>query len=185
MTRQEVIDLVQQMRARWPHSEIPDATIAVLFQDLHEVDREQAMAAMLALYREGREYAPNGAQIRAKLSELERDDPDIGEAWRLVHQANLKWGLHREHGQEKALQWLESQSVAVAAAVRRYGADALGSYDLANEGTVRAQFRDTYRAVVRERQHDAAYAGLPEVGLRRLRRVPRRLGEIAREVTGS
>ena len=182
MTRDQAIELVQEMRARWPHSEIPDAALAVLFHDLRHVDAGQARVAMLALYREGREFAPNGAQILAKLSELDRDDPDHGEAWGLVHQANLKWGLHREHGQDRALAWLEQRSPAVAEAVRRFGPDALATYNTADEGTVRAQFRDIYKAVVRERAHDAAYQGLPDVPLRRLQRLPRPLGEVVKEI---
>lgn len=182
MTKDEVVHLAREMRARWPHSEIPDATIAVLFDDLGDTERDHARAAMLALYREGEKFAPNGAQILAKLSELERDDPDHGRAWGLVHAAQIKFGLHREHRQAEALAWLESQSVAVAEAVRRFGADALGSYDVADEGTIRAQFRDIYRAVVRERSHDAAYQGLPAAPLRRLRRLPRRFGDVVKEI---
>lgn len=164
MERSEWIEVVQRMRINWPHATIPDGSIAKWFEDTKPLPAEQVTVAVEAHYREGHEFPPNGAQILAKVSELERDDPDHGEAWRMVYDA---LGKHVPHW-KAFYAALREQSPAVAEAARRYGFESQNGFLKAEEGTVRAQFREIYKAVCRERKHDDAYAGLPEAGLRRL-----------------
>jgi hypothetical protein len=174
MTRSEWIEIVAEMRVRWPHSEIPKQSIALWFDDLAQLPAEQVRVAAQALYRDGREFVPNSGQILAKVGELGRDDVDHGEAWRLVNDALWKHAPYDWDAFYAAL------PAPVAEAARRYGFETQGGYLKAEEGTVRAQFRDIYRAVVAEGKRDDAYAGLPHAGLRGLERGPRRLGDALR-----
>jgi len=173
VTRPEWIEVVQVMRVNWPHATIPKESIAKWYEDVKHLPGEQVRVAAEVIYREGREFPPNGALLVAKVSELSRDDPDHGEAWRLVREALWKHAIHYEPRAFYA--YLNERSPAVAEAARRYGFEAQGGYLVAEEGTVRAQFREIYKAVCRERKHDDAYAGLPSAGLRGLEKGPRRL----------
>lgn len=167
MTRSDWIRHVQRMKLNWPHITVPDGTIGKWFHDLKHLPSEQVGVAIEALYRDGREFPPNGAQILAKVSELGRHDADWGEAWKLAKRAALK---------SNPQEWLEERSPAAAEAVRRLCGPHL-TYQLDEEGTVRAQFRQIYENVVGARRRDDAYAGLPNAGLRGLQRGPRKLGE--------
>lgn len=172
MIRSEWIDVVKLMRVNWPHAQVTEASIAKWYADLEHLPILQVTVAVEAIYRDGREFPPNGAQILAKISELDRDHPDHGEAWELVRKALFKYGIHDWSGFYASL---AEQSPAVAEAARRYGFEPSG-YQLSEESTVRAQFRDIYKAVCAEGKRDDAYAGLPGAGLRGLERGPRRLG---------
>lgn len=171
MTKAEWLKLATEMQARWPNKEVPVESFEIWFGDLADLSAEQVHAGILALYRDGREWCPNGAQIRAKVSELDRDDPDHGEAWRLVNRALMDHGVTNWSG------FYEVLPPAVCEAARRMHFEMNGGYLKAEESTVRAQFRDIYRAVVDERRRDDAYAGIPNAGLRSLERAPKRLGD--------
>ena len=174
MTRAEWLKLAVELQARWPNRELTDESLAIWFEDLSHLPAEQVRTGILALYRDGREWCPNGAQILAKVSELGRDDPDHGEAWRMVNEALWK---HAPYNWTAFYAYLAERSPAVAEAARRYGFETQNGYLKSEEGTVRAQFREIFKAVCRERQHDSAYVGLPNAGLRGLEREPRKLGE--------
>jgi hypothetical protein len=170
MERSEWIEAVALMRLNWPHSRVDDAVVAKWYSDLQHLPAEQVKVAIEALYRDGREFPPNGAQILGKIIELGRDDLGVGEAWRLAHRAA------RIADPAKAEAWLKEQSPAAAEAVRQISGPYL-AYQLDDESTVRAQFRDIYNNVLRGQRRDDAYAGLPSAGLRGLERGPRRIGE--------
>jgi hypothetical protein len=170
MERSEWIEAVALMRLNWPHSRIDDAVIAKWFSDLEHLPGEQVKVAIEALYSDGREFPPNGAQILAKIIELGREDMSAGEAWRLAHKAALK--ADPDHAEA----WLKEQNAAAAEAVRQISGPYL-SYMKADEPIVRAQFRDIYNNIIRAQKRDDAYAGLPSAGLRSLERKPHRIGE--------
>lgn len=171
MTQAEWAKLAVELQARWPNRELTDESLAIWFADLEHLPAEQVRVAIIALYRDGREWCPNGAQILAKVSELDRNDPDYGEAWRLVNAALMQHGVYDWPA------FYEALPPAVSEAARRMNFELQGGYLKAEESTVRAQFRDIYRAVVDERRRDDAYAGLPNAGLRGLERGPRKLGD--------
>lgn len=170
MTRAEWMETLALMRVNWPHVAAPDDPVAEKwFRDLAHLPGERVQVAVEALYRDGREFPPNGAQILSKVNELTRDDLSVGEAWRLAHRAA------RIADPEKAQRWLEEQCPAAAEAVRQISGPYL-SYMKADEPTVRAQFRDIYRNVIAAQRRDDLYAGLPSAGLRGLERGSRKLG---------
>lgn len=178
MTRQEWDQIVGLMAANWPHSPPTDEAIDKWFSDLHDLDGRHVYTAVEAIYRDGREYPPNGAQILAKVSELDRDDPDWGRAWELANKASWK---HMPYDAERFIRTLDEQSPAAAEAVRRFGIKHFGERLVKDEGTDRAQFRDIFKNVVAERKRDAAYATLPAAGLRQIEQAPQRAtGAIAK-----
>lgn len=173
MTRAEWYTLATELQARWPNREIPEESAEIWFEDLAEFPQAQVRAAILTLYRDCREWCPTGAQIRARIAELSRDEIDHGEAWRLAKKAALKADA------KEGMAWLEERSPAAAETVRRISGPYL-SYMVDEEATVRAQFRDVFNNVVAAQRRDDRYAGLPNAGLRSLERGPKRLGEALR-----
>lgn len=170
MKRSEWIEAVALMRVNWPHARIDDPSIAKWYADLEHLPAEQVTVAVEAIYRDGREFPPNGAQILAKVADLARPTIDHGEAWRLAKKAALK------ADPAEAEEWLREQSPEAAEAVRRISGPQL-SYLNEDEPTVRAQFRDIFRNIVEAQKRDDRYAGLPSAGLRGLEGGPRKLGD--------
>lgn len=169
MTKAEWYTLATELQARWPNREIPEESVEIWFDDLAEFSQGQVRAAILTLYRDGREWCPTGAQIRARISELSRDEINHGEAWRLAKKAAIKGDA------QAAFEWLREQSPAAAEAVKQMCGLQL-TYLHENESTVRAQFRDIFNSVIATRKRDDVYAGLPSAGLRGLERGPRQIG---------
>ena len=66
MTKDEWLAIVQEMRARWPHAEIPKATLAVWFMDVQDLDFERVRETLRELGRAGREFPPTGGVLRAR-----------------------------------------------------------------------------------------------------------------------
>ncbi len=166
MTRAEWLRIAAEIQARWSQRPIEQETIDLWFTDLESFPAEQVRAAVLAFYVDGKEWAPTSGQIVNKLAELDDVDGDWAEAWTLAKRANLKCD------QVEGMRWLEERSPNAAEAVRRLdcgGNHALMVYLNADEPTVRAQFRDTYKGVQRDRLQGRLYNSLPSgTGLRRL-----------------
>lgn len=171
MLRSEWIEAVALMRVNWPQSQIDKPVIEKWYSDLSHLPGDQVKVAIEALYRDGREFPPNGAQILAKVIELDREDMSHGEAWRLANKAALK------ADPEQAETWLKEQNPVAAEAVRQISGPYL-SYMKADEPIVRAQFRDIYNGIISAQKRDDAYAGLPSAGLRSLERGPKRIGQV-------
>lgn len=157
MTEREWKRVVAEMIARWPHSEVPDSTVAVWFSDVADLEAEHVLIALRSYSRDGREFPPTGGMLRAKVVELQRDDPDHAEAYALVMAAI------KRHGEDAdALDWLRERSSAASTALQRYGIQAF-RFEPTEDGTRRAQFRDCFRGVVAERQRVGVYSGLPRI----------------------
>lgn len=181
MKRSEWVDVVKRYRANWPHATVPDASIAKWYDDLAELPVEQVIAAVEAIYREGHEFPPNGAQVLAKVAEVERSDPDHGEAWQLVVSALRRFAPYEWDA------FYADLPAPVAEAARRYGFEAQAGYLSSEEGTVRAQFREIYKAVLRERRHDDAYASMGTLDPRKLRGdgKPKQIGDVLGRAVGA
>jgi hypothetical protein len=173
MAPYEWLEAVALMRLNWPHSKLADQVVAKYFTDLEHLPGEQVKVAIEALYRDGREFPPNGAQILGKVVEL--SDPqaavDHGEAWQLAKRASLMTD-------EKGPPWLRESCPAAAEAVQRLCGGSTLTFMLDDEPTVRAQFRDIYNNLLRAQRRDALYTGLPSAGLRGLERGPQRIGDV-------
>lgn len=167
-------DFVAELRSRWPNPRITSDAVRIYHGDLTAIGATpaEASAALRALDDGSRNFAPSPGTVRAKVMELREPDPiDHGEAWRLAMEAVRKFSSYRE---EEALEWLMEVDPALAYSVRVYGYGDLCSFDLRNESTVRAQFRDIYKnaagRVARDRALGVLTPSLPssEGGMRRL-----------------
>lgn len=163
MTRSEWLKIVAVLQARWPHQAIPAKTAELWFADLEEFPAGQVDAAATALYRDGREFPPNGAMIRNKLIELQRSERDWSKAYSLAIEAAQKHGGAHYGG----LEWLREQDVLAAETVLRYGWQDF-CYSDAPDGTRRAQFRDIYNEVRGSAERHDRYRGIPSGGLEAL-----------------
>lgn len=151
--------IVAVMTANWPHSLPPDEALAKWGQDLADEDAKDVLLAVEVLYRDGREFPPNGAQIAQQIGELRRGDPDPGLAWAI---AKDERPFSLIHEREEAMAWIDQRSPAVAEAVRRFGVDELAQVTADQVGTARAQFRRVYEGVLNDRRQGHARRSLED-----------------------
>lgn len=165
MTPDEWNRVVALLTVNWPHQLPPDEALEKWGRDLAEEPIAEVLIAVETLYRDGREFAPNGAQILAKLAELRRADPDPGEAWAIVTSpANPH---HLYYDPEPWLRWVGDRSEAVAEAARRFGLESFALRQTSDETVSRAQFRRIYEGVLADRKRTDVRQGL-EASIRRL-----------------
>lgn len=175
MTSDQWDEITVMILACWPNREIPEKSFELWFHDLSEFECEQVEAAVLAIYRDGREWAPNGAQIRMKLLELRGGDDGWSQAYGLALEAATSHG-GAEYG---GLTWLEKQDPLAARAAGIYGWRDFCLSD-APDTTKRAQFRNIFEQLAESESRHARYRGLPSAGLKGLDPGPTRIGELAR-----
>lgn len=174
MSGEEWARIVKVITANWPHQLPPVDSLDKWGSDLEDLEAGHVLAGVEALYRDGREFPPNGGQIREKVRELEqREEPDHGEAWAMAMTAVGKFGWYEK---DEALPWLEERSVLVAEAVRRFGYRDLCMFDLADVSIVRAQFREIFKSLKQRAERNERYIGLPQVEPKRLK--PRSMREV-------
>lgn len=175
MKRSEWAAQVARLQARWPRQPVSPESAAIWFDDLAEFPVGQVEAAIVALYRDGREWCPNGAQIRLKVLDLATGQLDHGAAYALALEAAGPRG-----GYIAGLDWLRDQDPVVAAAVEHYGWRGFCLSDTP-DATRRAQFRDIYKETASSAERNDRYRGIPPAGLRTLERAndrPARFGEL-------
>lgn len=179
MKRSEWAKLAAVLQARWPNREIPPESIEIYFEDLAEFPARQVNAAITALYRDGREWAPNGAQIRQKVIELGVSLLDHGAAYELAMKAASTGG-----GADYGLDWLEERDPVVAQAAGHYGWRDFCLGDTP-DSVRRAQFREIYQQTAERAERQERYRGIEPAGLHALEAAndqPRRFGQLV-EVT--
>lgn len=159
MTKSEWFKQVAVLQLRWPNSTISTEAAELWYLDLSEFPVEQVEASIVALYRDGREWVPNGAIIRNKLISLRSDHPDYGEAYSLAMEAAGPGG-----GFNNGMTWLRERSPLAADAAERYGWRDF-CYGETEDGTRRAQFRDIYVNLARRAERDERYVGIQSGGL--------------------
>ena len=154
--------------------------MAKWYDDLSELPAEHIYAATEALYREGREFPPNGAQIRTKVIELNADIPEWGEVWSRIMRAALRYGSWDVGG---AIASLERFHPLAASFARQIG---FGAFCETEDpmSVIEGQARRKWELMVDGIRRDAQYQGIPAAGLRTLERVnsePRQIGDVLRE----
>jgi hypothetical protein len=165
MSPEEWNGVVAVMTANWPHQLPPDEALQKWGHDLAEEKSVDVLLAVETLYRDGREFPPNGAHILARIGELSRNDPDPGQAWAIVNRVGRKCSFYYEP--TGAMELLKRESTAIAEAVRRFGLEALALRDIKDEAIHRAQFRKVYEGVLEDRRRNQVRRGL-EGSIRRL-----------------
>jgi hypothetical protein len=191
MTRAEWSNVSGEMRLLWPNGKMPQTSVDRWYDDLRSFTKEQVRVAVLALYRSGREWPPNGAQIRAELLTLVIDAPEwvfvrrnlervcaVGSE-RLYHAG--RWS----HPRQEAIERLDPvtrgflDTVGIGEVVRCLTSDVGGE----------AQLRDKYLSMIRRLKRVGSLIGLePAEGLRAIERVtgpkkgPKLLGAVLSDV---
>lgn len=176
MKESEWLRIVEEIRARWPHAELPKATIEAWFSAVADLPADQVAAAVEVYYRDGREFPPHGGQLRQKAAELSADAPQWGEVWRALRKAQMKApalpavdpDLRGDHLRERGL-------VAVAEFIESIG---WPEPDEWTEDNLESRLRRKWEEWLSDRKAGATYAGIPSAGLARLERGagPRKLG---------
>ncbi len=179
MTRSEWLKIAAVLQARWPNVPLKNATLEVWFEDLQDLDAAQVSAAVAALGRDGREFAPNSGVIREKLRELVGGNDGWSQAYGLALEAATSHG-GAEYG---GFSWLEKQDPLTARAAAQYGWRDFCLSE-ASDTSRRAQFRDIYLEVKGSVDRKARYAGLPSAGLKALEGGKGTIGEAARNLLG-
>lgn len=176
MTQDEWDEITVVMLAYWPNKEIPSESFDVWFLDLSEFEAEFVESAVRALARDGREWMPNGGQVRNKILELRTDTGDWAKAYELAMEAATSHG-GAEYG---GLTWLREQDPVVADVAEAYGWRDFCLSDSTADGTRRAHFRDMFNLRADKAAERERYAGLPSAGLKVLEQAnsPRKLGEV-------
>lgn len=176
MTEAEWDQLAIQLQARWPAKPIAEESIDLWYFDLADQPSEAVEAAIGALYRDGREWVPNGAQIRNKIIDLQAEASDWSAAYELALEAVTSHGGYEYGG----MTWLREQDPIAADVAHAYGWRDFCRSETTSDGTRRAHFRDMYnlratKAIERER-----YRGLPSGGLKVIENAnkPTKLGDL-------
>lgn len=174
MTKEEFFDQVaRRLNAGWPHSRLPNASLAMTFDTLRDLPADQVVAAIEALHREGREFAPTGGMIRLKLVELATDAPDWP-AVRKAIRACLSYPERRavDGGfvNERELR-LQRESELIRRFVQHVSWEQAATVIDSEDTAAEAQIRNKWNAFVSGDRGDQALAGLPSAGLARLVRV--------------
>lgn len=163
MTAEEWDEITVVMLAYWPNKDIPSESFDVWFLDLSEFESEFVEAGVRALARDGREWMPNGGQIRNKILELREDRGDWSAAYELAMKACTSHG-----GYDYGLGWLRDQDALAARTVETYGWWDFCKSETTTDGTRRAQFRDIYLEIKGSADRHDRYRGLPSAGLAQL-----------------
>lgn len=178
MTASEWIEIAAAIRDRWPAAALPEGTIRQWGADLEDLPGAQVAAALDALYRDGREFPPNGGQIRAKVIELDVAAPEFAEvvvALRRVLEVPT-FGATRVGGTDDEPEFapvnlrqaaLEAEHPLIGAFVDAVGWDQIHGLE---GGSDEARLRAKWQAFVDRSTRDARLRGIPASGLRGLER---------------
>ncbi len=212
MNDRQWLNVQTRLTANWPHQIPPESSLEKWRADLADLDGDQVEMAVEALYRDGREYPPNGATIRRKVIALSIDAPD----WSAVKAELCKPPSRQQpqqlvdcsHGRCDGDGWLDvaDQPNTVKACpcrveriekararhahplIRGFAAE-VGQESLRDvwaDRTAEAQVRTMWEQFVARHAQEAAYAGLPDAGLPAIERANRkgfgRIGDAIRAV---
>jgi len=165
--KSEWIEVVQLMRALWPHSEIPDATISAWYEAVSDLPKDQVVVAVTAIGREGREFAPTGGMIRKWVLEARDDAPQWGPVWRAIFKAQAKAPALPDSPDLRA-DWLTENGFPLAAEFMEHiGWPPAEEW---NEDNLESRLRRKWEEWLRDRAEGRILKGLPSVALARLER---------------
>jgi len=186
MKTSEWLKIAAVIRERWPHSPLPLESVARFGEDLADLPTEHVVAAVEAIYREGREFAPNGGIIRRKVAELSLGAPDWGTVLReLARIGGKSTNTYRGRDDAEGNPIFEDDRTAALEAADPLIREFVMSIGWAQiraveSGSDEARLRDKWRAFCDRVQREVILTGIPAGDLRELRRIegaPRRLGD--------
>lgn len=181
MTWEHWVEIAAELRARWPEATFPKASVVIYGKDLEDLDAAHVRAAVVAHDRDGERFPPTAGQIRARVIELARDDPEWSDVFRgLRRLVGAGWG--GPYHEIRAYRWepiLDALPDPVRAFARSCGPSQV--YAAMNEeGGGEARLRDKWKAFVGRASRDAALVGLEAPGLAAVDRANGDLQQIGR-----
>lgn len=182
MTPDEWVEIVRRIQANWPQQRIPRASLAKWYDDLKDLHAEVVAAAVESIYRQGREWPPNGAMILGEVADQTLDAPSFGEAWQMILTAIRS---HGSRNPQRVIDKLSERHPAVAELAAQVDVRDIG---MAPDGdtTMHAQARERYRSIIAKQRRDLTHAGLPAATAPQLRALhrpaPRPAGEAMRSL---
>lgn len=163
----DFVGVAAGMRARWPHAELPESTITVWHTAVADLPLAQIEAAVEVFYREGREFPPNGGQIRQKVIELAADAPQWGEVWRALRKAQMKAPALSVDPDHRADHLRDNGLAAVAEFIESVGWPEADEW---TDDNLESRLRRKWEEWLRDRKAGATNQGIPSAGLARLER---------------
>jgi hypothetical protein len=184
LTAEEWVNVSELIAAIWPHQAPPPESVAAWYPDVDDIEQRDAIAAVRALSRAGREFPPNGGLIRRKAIELAADAPEWSDVWGWVQryvrtgvanpmyfQANYAGRDRPDHPSRKAERLKDRMPPLAARFV-----EAVGDRQLAEacdqEGGGEARLREKWHSWERRVEREAGMRGL-DSGLAAIDRVNR------------
>lgn len=151
MKPSEWVEVTRRVNGWWPHAQWPEATMALYFHDLKHLDRDMVIAAAQAIYRDGRDFPPSGAQILAEVAAGEVSAPDFDHAWREINAAVQRIGGATTDRAIRTVDHLATIHPLIAELACQVGVRDI-AMSAPGDTTLRAQARRIYDAI-RERSH--------------------------------
>lgn len=179
MKDRQWLNVQARLTANWPHQIPPQSSLDKWKVDLRDLDGDQVEVAVEAIYRDGREFPPNGAQIRAKVLELAADTPTWTEVWERLLRAAQQFGQAR---QDEAFAWLAEWSPLAEVFARQLPFREFCLTE--NVEVFHGQARRQWEQFVRRYERDVSLVGLPDAGLKAVERAnktaPAHIGDALR-----
>lgn len=195
-----VSDVVRRINANWPHQTVPDPALAKWYDDLREMEVRDVVAAVEALYRDGREFPPNGGMIRRKAVELAADAPEWAEVWLWVgryirtgvtdpfyFQPNYAGRERPDHPTHRARRLRDRMPPLASSFIEAVGDRQLREACEQDGGGGEARLREKWASWSRRFEREAGMRGL-DSGLAAVARVnaaPARIGEAIMEIASN
>ena len=152
-THEEVTVVIHWLMARYPNSNWPESTITAWLEDLADVPADALRAAARTWYDAPHTWPPNGGELRAAARDIMTGSDDGWESG---------WQAWKQHLKDcRAPEYLcrhdrsEIFDPVTHHTVEAIGWQTLCRMDQDQEATIRAQFRDIWKATA-QRQADKA-----------------------------
>ena len=161
-SREEVVEVVNMVGAAYPWVNMTKDTINVWLLVLQDIDGDGAKAAALDLLNQPNQYPPSAGMIRQRAFDLAGGGDD---GWETGWQA---WKKHLNECRQP--EYLCPHDLATiydavtAHTVRAIGWQTLARMDADQEATIRAQFRDIWKAqAARQAERDRRHPAVQQV----------------------
>lgn len=182
MNASEWLEIAASIKECWPHSQIPDSSLRRWGADLEALPAEHVRAAVDVLHREGREHAPNGGIIIAKVAELACDPPEFSEVLaalrRVVEIPEERVRFADPDDYDSPAEIIPTRANALARCHPMIGAfvDAVGWDQIhgLDGGQDEARLRVKWEAFAARAVRETALVGVDAAGLPALERINRR-----------
>lgn len=160
MTIDDAMHLIEMLAAAFPKQRLDERNIAVYARMIEDFDRVEAEAAILHLMATAT-FFPAIAEVRAAIAEGRTILPIWEDAWDQLITIRKRHGSYVGPRWGNQIGWddLTDQALRIIG-----GYESFCAVSFADEGTMRAQFRDAYTNLRKKRIQVEATSGLDRIG---------------------